>query len=308
MNNKRNKRSLMIALMALIAGLSAQGQEANGKTLQVAFPGLTSGALAYAKLGDLPENVLLKSGDVQVTTQDLDSELSGVDTAAKEQLQRNKLFLLENLSTRKLLLQSARSQGATGQSASAPEKELIQKFLEGVVSGAKVSDEEVTKFYEENKDMCGGASLDQMRDQLKDYVLGQKKQDAVTEYVRTIGQRTPIVLAARWVEQQAKLALDNPVDRARSSGKPSLVDFGSTGCRPCDMMAPILEKMKSTYEGKLNIYFVHVGKEQVLASRYGIQSIPVQIFFDKDGKEVYRHTGFFAQAEIEKKLAGIGVQ
>jgi thioredoxin 1 len=45
-----------------------------------------------------------------------------------------------------------------------------------------------------------------------------------------------------------------------------------------------------------------------LAARYGIQSIPVQIFFDKDGKEVFRHVGVFPQEEIEKKLAEMGVK
>ena len=74
------------------------------------------------------------------------------------------------------------------------------------------------------------------------------------------------------------------------------------------MMTPILAYLKKKYEGKLNVLFVHVREEQILAARYGIQSIPVEVFFDKNGKEVYRHTGFFAQNEIEKKLAELGMQ
>ena len=103
------------------------------------------------------------------------------------------------------------------------------------------------------------------------------------------------------------LAKDNPVDTARASGKPSLVDFGSTGCRPCDILAPILDALEEKYAGKLNVVFVHVGQEQILASRYGIQSIPMQFLYDKDGTEVFRHTGFGPQVEIEKKLAEMGV-
>jgi hypothetical protein len=33
----------------------------------------------------------------------------------------------------------------------------------------------------------------------------------------------------------------------------------------------------------------------------------VQSFFDRSGKEAFRHTGFFAQVEVEKKLAEMGV-
>ena len=48
--------------------------------------------------------------------------------------------------------------------------------------------------------------------------------------------------------------------------------------------------------------------EEVLALRYGIEVVPVQIFFDRKGREVFRHTGFFPQEEIEKKLAELGAQ
>jgi thioredoxin 1 len=87
-----------------------------------------------------------------------------------------------------------------------------------------------------------------------------------------------------------------------------MVDFGADGCRPCDMMAPILEELKKTYKGNCEIIFVHVREEQVLASRYGISSIPVQVFFDKNGKEVFRHTGFFAKDKIIEQLGKLGVK
>ena len=50
-------------------------------------------------------------------------------------------------------------------------------------------------------------------------------------------------MSASWAREQAVLAKDNPVDKARASGKPSLVDFGAKGCIPCDMLAPILEAL-----------------------------------------------------------------
>ena len=49
-------------------------------------------------------------------------------------------------------------------------------------------------------------------------------------------------------------------------------------------------------------------KENLLAARYGIRSIPVQVFFDADGKEVFRHVGFFAQIEVDKQLAAMEVK
>jgi thioredoxin 1 len=86
-----------------------------------------------------------------------------------------------------------------------------------------------------------------------------------------------------------------------------MVDFGADGCRPCDMMSPILEELVKEYAGKANILFVHVRQEQILAARFGIQSIPVQVFFDKNGQEVFRHTGFFPKEEIENQLKNLGL-
>jgi thioredoxin 1 len=110
------------------------------------------------------------------------------------------------------------------------------------------------------------------------------------------------------VKQQAASARDNPVDKARMSGKPTLIEFGAAGCVPCDMMQPILDKLRKKFPEKLNVVFVHVQENQLLGARFGIRSIPVQAFFDKNGEEVFRHVGFYAEEEVLKQLAKMGVQ
>ena len=74
------------------------------------------------------------------------------------------------------------------------------------------------------------------------------------------------------------------------------------------MMAPILKDLEAKYAGKANVVFVHVRDNPVLAARYGIRSIPVQVFFDAKGKEVHRHSGFLAQEALEQQLAEMGAQ
>jgi thioredoxin 1 len=117
-----------------------------------------------------------------------------------------------------------------------------------------------------------------------------------------------VTVSAAWVKRQAELARDNPVDRARASGKPTFANFGAKGCVPCDMMEPVREAVRKKYEGKLNVVFVHVRNDQILASRYGVQGIPLLVFFDARGNEVFRHTGYFPQEKIEQKLAELGLK
>ncbi len=138
--------------------------------------------------------------------------------------------------------------------------------------------------------------------------MQRKSQEFVGQFIRDLAGKRSVQVDSEWVERQSALAMDNPVDKARRSGIPTLVEFGATGCKPCDMMQPILDSLRKKFKDRLNVVFLHVGEEQILAARFGIQSIPVQGFYDRTGKEIFRHEGFFAQSEIEKKLAEMGVK
>jgi thiol-disulfide isomerase/thioredoxin len=315
------KRQILPAVTILVIGVSvlhvcaakgpSAGADAPKKPALVrdAYPGLASNSLTYARLSDLPSGVILKADSLTIKDTAIAGEIAKAPPEMQAQLKKNAFFMLENLATRQLLV--ALTKAETPEQKDAPpsdEREMIQKYLKGLVANVEVTDGEVAQFYQENKDACGGATLDQVKDQLRQLVLQQKQQELIGEHVRTLGQRISIEVSASWTKEQSVLARDNPVDKARASGKPSLVDFGSTGCRPCDMLAPILETLKEKYAGKVNVLFIHVGQEQILAARYGIQSIPMQFFYDKDGKEAFRHTGFWPQVEIEKKLAEMGVK
>ena len=88
---------------------------------------------------------------------------------------------------------------------------------------------------------------------------------------------------------------------------PRLVDLGAGKCIPCKMMAPILEELKKTYAGKLDVQFIDVWVNPDEAPKYGIKIIPTQIFYDASGKELFRHEGFFAQEDILAKWKEFGV-
>lgn len=82
----------------------------------------------------------------------------------------------------------------------------------------------------------------------------------------------------------------------------TMVDLGAKTCIPCKMMAPILEELKTEYKGRAEVIFLDVWEDPSHGKRFGILSIPTQIFFDKHGKEAYRHTGFMDKEKIKKWL------
>lgn len=89
-------------------------------------------------------------------------------------------------------------------------------------------------------------------------------------------------------------------------GLPRMLDLGADKCIPCKEMAPILVELRKEYDGKAAIEFIDVWKNPSAAEPYGARIIPTQIFFDRSGKEVWRHEGFLAKDEIVAKLKELG--
>jgi thioredoxin 1 len=85
------------------------------------------------------------------------------------------------------------------------------------------------------------------------------------------------------------------------SNSPVLVDFWATWCKPCQMVAPILEELAEEYSGRVAFTKLDVDQNQQVASRYGIMSIPNLIIF-KDGKPLSQIVGFKPKAELKKAL------
>ncbi len=103
---------------------------------------------------------------------------------------------------------------------------------------------------------------------------------------------------------------------AQSSGVPevpakdmvTMVDIGAKECIPCKMMAPIMESLEKEYHGRAAIIFIDVWKNREQGLKFGIRSIPTQIFYDKTGREVYRHEGFLSKDAIIAQLDEMGVK
>ena len=82
----------------------------------------------------------------------------------------------------------------------------------------------------------------------------------------------------------------------------TLVDLGANSCIPCKLMAPILEELEKEYKGRAAVIFIDVWENRDKAKEFKVVTIPTQIFYNKQGQEVYRHIGFFDKESIKEKL------
>jgi len=87
------------------------------------------------------------------------------------------------------------------------------------------------------------------------------------------------------------------------------IELGSVNCIPCRMMQPVMRQIEEKYGDRVRVIFYDVwtpeGRPYALQHR--ISAIPTQIFLDKNGREFFRHSGFFPFEEVERVLGGMGV-
>jgi len=88
---------------------------------------------------------------------------------------------------------------------------------------------------------------------------------------------------------------------------PRLVDLGAGKCIPCKMMKPVLDDLKATCAETFKTEFIDVWENPDAGKQYGINLIPTQIFYGADGKELFRHEGFYSKEDILGKWKEFGV-
>jgi len=93
-----------------------------------------------------------------------------------------------------------------------------------------------------------------------------------------------------------------------SKHKVTFVELGADRCIPCRAMQPIMKEIAEEFAGQVQVVFYDVWKDPKPARKYRIRLIPTQVFIDKNGKEFFRHEGFFPKEEILGLLKKKGVK
>lgn len=92
-----------------------------------------------------------------------------------------------------------------------------------------------------------------------------------------------------------------------SKHKVTFIELGADKCIPCKAMQPVIREIAKDYVDVIQVVFYDVWKTPKFAGEYGVKMIPTQIFFDKNGNEVFRHVGFYAKEDILKMLKEKGI-
>ena len=83
--------------------------------------------------------------------------------------------------------------------------------------------------------------------------------------------------------------------------RPVLVDFWATWCKPCVMIAPILDELADEYNGRISFVRMDIEENPKTAAKYRVMSLPTLIIF-KNGEPVSNIVGLKPKADLKRNL------
>lgn len=249
-----------------------------------------------------------------ITVAQFTREVGKIPAPYQDMFKEEPKQFLEQLILKEILLQEANRQGVKPDPAAKGEEaemSLIQNLLKKeVLDKVTIDPEEVEKLYRQHKDKMDGKPLNKVAPYIEEALREAKGKEQMEGYLAALKEKARVEVDEKRVQA---IAVPTPstntgeeFKKAIQSGKPMLVDFGSNSCMPCRQIRPILKEISQEYTGKATVLVIDVYKFKELAGEYRVQVIPTLIFFDKSGKEVYRHMGAWDKASIVGKLKEAG--
>ena len=252
--------------------------------------------------------------DRKITVAQFDRELAKIPPPFQEVFREEPKQYLEQWITKEIVLQEARRLGVKADPAAKGEDvdlSILQNLLKKeVLDKIQVDPKEVAEVYKQHKDQMGKKSLAEVTPMIEEAIRELKGKEKVEEYVASLKNKAKIEVDESRLKNitaaPPPMNTKEEFNQAMKSGKPVLVDFGANSCMPCRQLRPILKEIEKEYTGKASILVIDVYKYQDLAREHRVQLIPTLIFFNKEGKEAFRHVGAWDKDSIVGKLKEAG--
>jgi thioredoxin 1 len=135
-------------------------------------------------------------------------------------------------------------------------------------------------------------------------LFGKKEDESALDAGDTVTSEAVTREAGASTAEPIHVTDDTFEELVLNSSLPTLVDFWAPWCGPCRMVAPIVEDLAKTYNGRAVVAKINTDENVQVATDLGIMGIPTLILF-KGGQEVDRVVGFAPRHTLEDKLKAV---
>ncbi len=203
-------------------------------------------------------------GTRTVTLQDLDENWKRFDASAQAQAEQA-LYDGRKAAFERLVAESLIAQAATGKGLT------VEKFLEAEVAQRRkpVTDADVQAFYNANKAQMEGASLDDVKGSIRDFLATQQETSARAALVAELRKAGPAMrLTLAPPRQTVAVAAYNP-SRGAATAPITIIEFSDYQCPFCARVNPTLARVREKYGDKVRVIWKDFPLENIhpLAAR-----------------------------------------
>src|SRR5712675_2866269 len=214
-------------------------------------------ALAGCKTGSQaqPSPLSLRAGDQvavvdgkPVTYGEVEKEQGGklaqAEVKALTELYDVRRNAIEQYVTKRLLEDEAKAKGQT----------LEQWFDKGLLASVPApTEDDMKKFYEQNKSQMGGQAYDQIKDRIATYLKQQKGRDQLTKVVEELKAKHGVQITLTQPNlPRVEVAATGP-SRGPENAPVTIVEFSDFQCPYCGREVPVIDRILKEYDGKVRL-------------------------------------------------------
>jgi protein-disulfide isomerase len=197
-----------------------------------------------------PDTVVAEVAGRKITLKEVDDRWQALNAAERARvtqlLYQNRRNVLEQMMGDLLIENAAKAANKT--TAEYLDEETQKR-------AAPVTDAEIDKFFDENKERAQGRTIDQLREPIRQYLVGQRKQQARVQLAAELSSKAG---GARVLldppRQSVAIAADDPV-RGPANAQVTIIEYSDYQCPYCARVNPTLDRVRQTYGDKVRVVF-----------------------------------------------------
>jgi protein-disulfide isomerase len=236
----RPSKTLLAALLVMVAALPVCAKKE--RKADAAAPGSQP---ASAAVSGAPDEVVATIGDQSITRSEIDKQAASKLSQVRQQEYDIRRGTLEKMLQDKLYAKEAAARGVSVE-------DLVKTEVDQKV--AAPTDQEVSKFYEENKPRMGGRTLEQVSGDIKNFLQQQKSQGRRREFFQEMMAKEKAVILLDPPRSTVALR-DNELARGPVTAPVTIVEYSDFQCPFCKRAQAIVDEVVKSYGDKVRLVY-----------------------------------------------------